>query len=110
MNISCEVRANPKATIMWVKNKRQSASRTLRDLRKDDVTISTLEFEEVTKSSSGIYVIEATNSIGSSRTEVEISVIGNCFVFSLVPNEQHLTMDYNSWLILMGLYYAVQYK
>ncbi|XP_064596275.1 uncharacterized protein LOC135462899 [Liolophura sinensis] len=115
VHISCHVMANPEANIVWVKDKRRRASRAVRDPSRDDVTISTLEFETITKMSAGMYVIEARNSAGSSNTEVEISVIEGQYI----PKKLMITSCTNNQASLVwssGIddslveYYKLEYK
>lgn len=76
--IYCEVAANPDPQIVWRKENRPIGKpvSSAKDPNLHDVTISTLEFQATEKTASGIYLIEASNSVGSSTSEIEIKVIG----------------------------------
>ncbi|XP_064617482.1 cell adhesion molecule 2-like isoform X1 [Liolophura sinensis] len=82
IKIECDVTANPVARVSLVRNgnKMNSTFTTTPDPTRRDVTISTSEIEITKQMSSGIYQIEATNSAGSSWTEVEITLIESHFI------------------------------
>lgn len=83
MEISCDVTSKAsKVSIHWYKSGRRTDNAVTTNSRgpaRRDVTMSTLTFESAETRLSGVYQIEATNSIGSSTRDITISVIGTVF-------------------------------
>lgn len=80
LNISCKVMAYPAPRVAWANNQLSSDFTTTRDPSKRDVIISSSKIEITKAMTSGVYEVKATNSAGSASREIEITVMGNCFM------------------------------
>ncbi|XP_064595922.1 neural cell adhesion molecule 2-like [Liolophura sinensis] len=115
VNISCKVKANPIARVTWAKNRLNNAFTATRDPTQRDVILSTSKIEITKAMTSGVYEIEATNNAGSSRAEVEFTVIDNQKIpknlktISCINNQATLVWPsgINSSLVE---YYKLEYK
>ncbi|XP_064595983.1 nephrin-like [Liolophura sinensis] len=83
VKISCDVISKLEVSILWVKNGRPVDDAPINNFRgptRHDVTVATIEFGHADKSLSGIYRIEARNSVGSFGIEVSVTVIDGQYI------------------------------
>ncbi|XP_064594355.1 cell adhesion molecule 4-like isoform X2 [Liolophura sinensis] len=87
LKISCDVTSNDDVVIHWYQSGRRidnAVTTNSQGPARRDVTMSTVEFESADAKISGVYQIEATNSIGSSTREITISVISIVFYLKIL--------------------------
>ncbi|XP_064613296.1 uncharacterized protein LOC135477055 isoform X3 [Liolophura sinensis] len=118
LKMSCDVTSNDDVVIHWYKSGRRidnAVTTNSRGPARRDVTMSTVEYESAEARLSGVYQIEANNSIGSSTRQIKISVIEGQFI----PKELRLiscTENQTSLVWASGIedslveYYKLEYK
>ncbi|XP_064611256.1 neural cell adhesion molecule 2-like isoform X2 [Liolophura sinensis] len=118
VKISCDVISKLEVSVLWVKDGRQIDDASITNYRgpnQRDVTVATIEFGQADKSLSGIYQIEARNSVGSFHMEVSVTVIDGQYI----PSEMDTKSCSNSQATLVwasGIddslveYYQLEYK
>ncbi|XP_064595973.1 cell adhesion molecule 1-like [Liolophura sinensis] len=118
VKISCDVISKLEVSVLWVKDGRQIDDASITNYRgpnQRDVTVATIEFGQADKSLSGIYQIEARNSLGSFRMEVSVTVIDGQYI----PSEMETKSCSNNQATLVwasGIddslveYYKLEYR
>lgn len=84
LEFPCDVTSKEDVVIHWYKSGHRiynAVTTNSRGPARRDVTRSTLGSESAEASLSGVYQIEANNSVGSSTSEVTVTVLGIVFDF-----------------------------
>lgn len=74
LTLECAVNGDPEPQIFWSKNGKAISSSEIMDLKYKN-GIAKLTINEIFPEDEGLYVCTATNSIGSTNTQCQLSVI-----------------------------------